>query len=115
MVCLLPAIDGYYQKPEKKCADKFCSDSSSDCGSSSGSVRASRGSWGSWSSSGSSDGDRKPVVDPQHFLPAGESQEEAECPGVAFSLPSGGSSTGSRQEAEALQKTGDRWDFESLL
>ncbi|XP_077878132.1 transmembrane protein 131-like isoform X4 [Ictidomys tridecemlineatus] len=65
--------DGYLQKPEKKCADKFCSDSSSDCGSSSGSVRASRGSWGSWSSSGSSDGDRKPVVDPQHFLPAGDS------------------------------------------
>ncbi|XP_071470692.1 transmembrane protein 131-like isoform X1 [Marmota flaviventris] len=65
--------DGYFQKPEKKCADKFCSDSSSDCGSSSGSVRASRGSWGSWSSSGSSDGDRKPVVDPQHFLPAGDS------------------------------------------
>ncbi|OBS57734.1 hypothetical protein A6R68_11144, partial [Neotoma lepida] len=60
--------DSYYQKSEKKCADKFCSDSSSDCGSSSGSVRASRGSWGSWSSS-SSDCDRKPVADAQHFLP----------------------------------------------
>ncbi|XP_036046341.1 transmembrane protein 131-like isoform X7 [Onychomys torridus] len=59
--------DSYHQKSEKKCADKFCSDSSSDCGSSSGSVRASRGSWGSWSSS-SSDCDRKPVVDAQHFL-----------------------------------------------
>ncbi|XP_076430431.1 transmembrane protein 131-like isoform X8 [Peromyscus maniculatus bairdii] len=59
--------DSYYQKSEKKCADKFCSDSSSDCGSSSGSVRASRGSWGSWSSS-SSDCDRKPAVDAQHFL-----------------------------------------------
>lgn len=63
--------DSYYQKAEKKCADKFCSDSSSDCGSSSGSVRASRGSWGSWSSS-SSDCDRKPVVEAQHFPPAGE-------------------------------------------
>uniref|UniRef100_UPI004038C5FA transmembrane protein 131-like isoform X4 n=1 Tax=Callospermophilus lateralis TaxID=76772 RepID=UPI004038C5FA len=72
--------DGYFQKPEKKCADKFCSDSSSDCGSSSGSVRASRGSWGSWSSSGSSDGDRKPVVDPQHFLPAGDSVSQNDFP-----------------------------------
>ncbi|XP_047422764.1 transmembrane protein 131-like isoform X2 [Sciurus carolinensis] len=72
--------DGYYQKPEKKCADKFCSDSSSDCGSSSGSVRASRGSWGSWSSSGSSDGDRKPAVDPQHFLPAGDSVSQNDFP-----------------------------------
>lgn len=63
--------DSYYQKSEKKCADKFCSDSSSDCGSSSGSVRASRGSWGSWSSS-SSDCDRKLVVDAQHLLPPGE-------------------------------------------
>ncbi|XP_008070098.1 transmembrane protein 131-like [Carlito syrichta] len=65
--------EGYYQKPEKKHGDKFCSDSSSDCGSSSGSVRASRGSWGSWSSTSSSDGDKKPVVDVQHFLPAGDS------------------------------------------
>ncbi|XP_028750120.1 transmembrane protein 131-like isoform X1 [Peromyscus leucopus] len=63
--------DSYYQKSEKKCADKFCSDSSSDCGSSSGSVRASRGSWGSWSSS-SSDCDRKPAVDAQHFLLPGD-------------------------------------------
>ncbi|XP_053439158.1 transmembrane protein 131-like isoform X1 [Nycticebus coucang] len=65
--------EGYYQKPEKKCVDKFCSDSSSDCGSSSGSVRASRGSWGSWSSASSSDGDKKATVDTQHFLPAGDS------------------------------------------
>lgn len=65
--------DSYCQKSEKKCADKFCSDSSSDCGSSSGSVRASRGSWGSWSSS-SSDCDRRPVVDIQQFLPPGESE-----------------------------------------
>ncbi|KAM4834311.1 transmembrane protein 131-like isoform 2-T2 [Thomomys bottae] len=65
--------EGYYQKPEKKPLEKFCLDSSSECGSSSGSVRASRGSWGSWSSSGSSDGDRKPAVDMQQFLPGGDS------------------------------------------
>ncbi|XP_017659014.1 transmembrane protein 131-like isoform X2 [Nannospalax galili] len=64
--------DSYYRKSEKKCVDKFCSDSSSDCSSSLSSVRASRGSWGSWSSSGSSDCDRKPVVDAQHFLLAGD-------------------------------------------
>lgn len=75
--------DSYYQKSEKKCADKFCSDSSSDCGSSSGSVRASRGSWGSWSSS-SSDCDRKPAVDAQHFLLPGESSclQPIQGPGV---------------------------------
>ncbi|XP_076995870.1 transmembrane protein 131-like isoform X2 [Tamandua tetradactyla] len=71
----LPTAQGeaedYYQKPEKKSVEKFCSDSSSDCGSSLGSVRASRGSWGSWSSTSSSDGDKKAVVDPQHLLPAG--------------------------------------------
>ncbi|KAM5255629.1 transmembrane protein 131-like isoform 2-T2 [Ctenodactylus gundi] len=72
--------EGYYQKLEKKCVDKFCSDSSSDCGSSSGSVRASRGSWGSWSSSGSSDGDRKPVADPRLFLLAGDSVSQNEFP-----------------------------------
>ncbi|XP_073897424.1 transmembrane protein 131-like isoform X2 [Castor canadensis] len=74
---MLGEAEGFYQKPEKKPVDKFCSDSSSDCGSSSGSVRASRGSWGSWSSSGSSDGDRKPAVDVQHFLPAGDFPSEA--------------------------------------
>ncbi|XP_021051555.1 transmembrane protein 131-like isoform X1 [Mus pahari] len=81
--------DSYYQKSEKKCADKFCSDSSSDCGSSSGSVRASRGSWGSWSSS-SSDCDRRPVVDIQHFLPPGDSVSPQEFPSeasVPLSLP----------------------------
>ncbi|KAK7811274.1 hypothetical protein U0070_027236 [Myodes glareolus] len=80
--------DSYYQKAEKKCADKFCSDSSSDCGSSSGSVRASRGSWGSWSSRGSwgswssssSDCDRKPVVEAQHFLPAGDGASPQDFP-----------------------------------
>ncbi|XP_060034909.1 transmembrane protein 131-like isoform X3 [Erinaceus europaeus] len=56
----------------KPSSEKACSDSSSDCGSSSGSVRASRGSWGSWSSS-SSDGDKKAAAGAQHFLPAGDS------------------------------------------
>ncbi|XP_077156175.1 transmembrane protein 131-like isoform X3 [Paroedura picta] len=63
---------GFYQWPKKKCMDRFCSDSSSDCGSSSGSVRASRGSWGSWSSTSSSDGDKKPVIPGRHFLPSRE-------------------------------------------
>ncbi|XP_075054643.1 transmembrane protein 131-like isoform X2 [Mixophyes fleayi] len=44
---------------KKKSVDKFSSDSSSECGSCRGSVRASRGSWGSWSSTSSSDGDKK--------------------------------------------------------
>ncbi|XP_010626304.1 transmembrane protein 131-like [Fukomys damarensis] len=70
--------EGYREKPEKKCAAKFCSDSSSDCGSSSGSVRASRGSWGSWSSSGSSDGDRKPTVGPQLFLLSRDSVSQSD-------------------------------------
>ncbi|XP_070271443.1 transmembrane protein 131-like isoform X2 [Myotis yumanensis] len=71
--------EGYFQKPGKKCVEKSCSDSSSDCGSSSGSVRASRGSWGSWSSS-SSDGDKKPGGTPQHFLPAGDSVSQNDFP-----------------------------------
>ncbi|XP_036279251.1 transmembrane protein 131-like isoform X3 [Pipistrellus kuhlii] len=71
--------EGYFQKPGKKCAEKSCSDSSSDCGSSSGSVRASRGSWGSWSSS-SSDGDKKPGGAPQHFLPARDSVSQNDFP-----------------------------------
>ncbi|EPY78738.1 hypothetical protein CB1_001022007 [Camelus ferus] len=62
--------EGYYQDSRKKCGEKSCSDSSSDCGSSSGSVRASRGSWGSWSSTSSSDGDKKLTAGPQHFQPA---------------------------------------------
>lgn len=70
---LLTPPEGRSPKPERKCADKFCFDSSSDSGSSSGSVRASRGSWGSWSSSGSSDGDRKPAGDAQLFLLSSES------------------------------------------
>ncbi|XP_070613937.1 transmembrane protein 131-like isoform X3 [Erythrolamprus reginae] len=63
--------EGFYQWPKKKCLERFCSDSSSDCGSSSGSVRASRGSWGSWSSTSSSDGDKK--IPSRHFLPSRES------------------------------------------
>ena len=68
----LPA-EGYFQKPGKKGAEKSYSDSGSDCGSSSGSVRASRGSWGSWSSASSSDGDRKPAVGPPRCLLPGKS------------------------------------------
>uniref|UniRef100_A0A8C3SNX6 Transmembrane protein 131-like n=1 Tax=Chelydra serpentina TaxID=8475 RepID=A0A8C3SNX6_CHESE len=60
----------FYQRSKKNCLEKFCSDSSSDCGSSSGSVRASRGSWGSWSSTSSSDGDKKPMITTRHFLPS---------------------------------------------
>ncbi|XP_058136389.1 transmembrane protein 131-like isoform X2 [Dasypus novemcinctus] len=72
--------EGHFQKPEKKCVEKFCSDSSSDCGSSSGSMRGSWGSWGSWSSTCSSDGDKKPVVDPQHFLPVGDKVSQNDFP-----------------------------------
>lgn len=75
-------IEGYFQKPGKS-VEKSCSDSSSDCGSSSGSVRASRGSWGSWSSTSSSDGDKKPVVGAPHFLPAGESERKPRHSGMA--------------------------------
>nr|XP_044986988.1 transmembrane protein 131-like isoform X2 [Jaculus jaculus] len=77
--------EGCYPKAGKKRADKFCSDSSSDCGSSSGSVRASRGSWGSWSSSGSSDCDRKPAGGARLFLSAGDS--------VASDFPADGPSS----------------------
>ncbi|XP_075399789.1 transmembrane protein 131-like isoform X2 [Tenrec ecaudatus] len=82
--------EGYCRQPEKKCVEKFCSDSSSDCGSSSGSVRASRGSWGSWSSTSSSDGgDKRPAAAPQHFLPAGDSVSQNGIPSeapISFSL-----------------------------
>lgn len=63
------SLENFYRS-RKKCLEKFCSDSSSDCGSSSGSVRASRGSWGSWSSTSSSDGDKKPIITTRHFLPS---------------------------------------------
>ncbi|XP_005400982.2 PREDICTED: transmembrane protein 131-like, partial [Chinchilla lanigera] len=79
--------EGYHQKPEKQCADKFYSDTSSDYGSSSCSVRASRGSWGSWSSSGSSDSDRKPAVDSQLFLLSRDSVSQNDFPsGTPLSL-----------------------------
>ena len=71
----LPA-EGYFPKPGKKGAEKSCSDSGSDCSSSSGSVRASRGSWGSWSSASSSDGDRKPATGPPRCLLPGKSAAE---------------------------------------
>uniref|UniRef100_A0A8D0FWM6 Transmembrane protein 131-like n=1 Tax=Strix occidentalis caurina TaxID=311401 RepID=A0A8D0FWM6_STROC len=67
------SLESFFQRSKKKCLEKFCSDSSSDCGSSSGSVRASRGSWGSWSSTSSSDGDKKPMITARHFLPSSKS------------------------------------------
>ncbi|XP_060912178.1 transmembrane protein 131-like isoform X1 [Labrus mixtus] len=51
-------------RTRRKCATERCSrgvcESGSDSGSSSGSVRASRGSWGSWSSASSMEGDKDP-------------------------------------------------------
>uniref|UniRef100_A0A8C3SPG8 Transmembrane protein 131-like n=1 Tax=Chelydra serpentina TaxID=8475 RepID=A0A8C3SPG8_CHESE len=70
----------FYQRSKKNCLEKFCSDSSSDCGSSSGSVRASRGSWGSWSSTSSSDGDKKPMITTRHFLPSRENISQNDFP-----------------------------------
>ncbi|XP_064305911.1 transmembrane protein 131-like isoform X3 [Phalacrocorax carbo] len=72
--------ESFYQRSKKKCLEKFCSDSSSDCGSSSGSVRASRGSWGSWSSTSSSDGDKKPIITARHFLPSRENISQNDFP-----------------------------------
>ncbi|XP_071288015.1 transmembrane protein 131-like isoform X1 [Agelaius tricolor] len=72
--------ENFYQRSKKKCLEKFCSDSSSDCGSSSGSVRASRGSWGSWSSTSSSDGDKKPMMTTRHFLPSRENISQNDFP-----------------------------------
>uniref|UniRef100_A0A8C4WA90 Transmembrane 131 like n=1 Tax=Gopherus evgoodei TaxID=1825980 RepID=A0A8C4WA90_9SAUR len=73
-------IESFYQRSKKNCLEKFCSDSSSDCGSSSGSVRASRGSWGSWSSTSSSDGDKKPMITTRHFLPSRENISQNDFP-----------------------------------
>uniref|UniRef100_A0A452HHW2 Uncharacterized protein n=1 Tax=Gopherus agassizii TaxID=38772 RepID=A0A452HHW2_9SAUR len=73
-------IESFYQRSKKNCLEKFCSDSSSDCGSSSGSVRASRGSWGSWSSTSSSDGDKKPMIITRHFLPSRENISQNDFP-----------------------------------
>ena len=72
--------ESFYQWSKKNCLEKFCSDSSSDCGSSSGSVRASRGSWGSWSSTSSSDGDKKPMITARHFLPSRENISQNDFP-----------------------------------
>ncbi|KAM9143744.1 transmembrane protein 131-like isoform 4-T4 [Pangshura tecta] len=72
--------ESFYQQSKKNCLEKFCSDSSSDCGSSSGSVRASRGSWGSWSSTSSSDGDKKPMITTRHFLPSRENISQNDFP-----------------------------------
>ncbi|XP_074722734.1 transmembrane protein 131-like isoform X2 [Strix uralensis] len=72
--------ESFFQRSKKKCLEKFCSDSSSDCGSSSGSVRASRGSWGSWSSTSSSDGDKKPMIAARHFLPSRENISQNDFP-----------------------------------
>ncbi|XP_020637024.3 transmembrane protein 131-like isoform X1 [Pogona vitticeps] len=76
--------EAFYQWPKKKCLERFCSDSSSDCGSSSGGVRASRGSWGSWSSTSSSDGDKKPGIPSRHFLP---SRENISCSDFSSETP----------------------------
>ncbi|KAM4807690.1 transmembrane protein 131-like [Rhinophrynus dorsalis] len=69
--------------------EKISSDSSSDCSSSRGSVRASRGSWGSWSSTSSSDGDKKNVIPSRHYFPPRENVSQngfpAEAP-VALNL-----------------------------
>ncbi|XP_074849253.1 transmembrane protein 131-like isoform X2 [Carettochelys insculpta] len=72
--------ENFCQQSKKSCLEKFCSDSSSDCGSSSGSVRASRGSWGSWSSTSSSDGDKKPMITTRHFLPSRENISQNDFP-----------------------------------
>ncbi|XP_018413444.1 PREDICTED: transmembrane protein 131-like [Nanorana parkeri] len=61
-----------YQILKKKSVEKFSSDSSSECGSSRGSVRASRGSWGSWSSASSSDGDKKTAIPNRLYFPQRE-------------------------------------------
>ncbi|XP_053316416.1 transmembrane protein 131-like [Spea bombifrons] len=72
-----------YQILKRKCMDKFSSDSSSDCGSSRGSVRASRGSWGSWSSTSSSDGDKKNALPKQHYFPTRDTISQSGFPSEA--------------------------------
>ncbi|XP_077333193.1 transmembrane protein 131-like isoform X2 [Lithobates pipiens] len=69
-----------FQILKKKSVEKFSSDSSSECGSSRGSVRASRGSWGSWSSASSSDGDKKTVVPNRFYLPQRENMSHSSFP-----------------------------------
>ncbi|XP_056418474.1 transmembrane protein 131-like isoform X2 [Hyla sarda] len=69
-----------YQILKKKSVDKFSSDSSSECGSSRGSVRASRGSWGSWSSTSSSDGDKKNTLPNRLYFPPREAPKQTTFP-----------------------------------
>ncbi|XP_069600194.1 transmembrane protein 131-like [Ranitomeya imitator] len=69
-----------YQIVKTKSVDKFSSDSSSECGSSRGSVRASRGSWGSWSSTSSSDGDKKNTLSNRLYFPPRESPAQNNFP-----------------------------------
>ncbi|XP_053559728.1 transmembrane protein 131-like [Bombina bombina] len=69
-----------YQGLRKKCVEKVSSDSSSDCSSSRGSVRASRGSWGSWSSTSSSDGDKKNIIPSRHFFPPRDNRSHSVFP-----------------------------------
>uniref|UniRef100_A0A8V0YPK6 Transmembrane 131 like n=1 Tax=Gallus gallus TaxID=9031 RepID=A0A8V0YPK6_CHICK len=84
-ILFIISLESFYQWSKKNCLEKFCSDSSSDCGSSSGSVRASRGSWGSWSSTSSSDGDKKPMITARHFLPSRKFSSFLFC--MSFSFP----------------------------
>ncbi|KAM5193392.1 transmembrane protein 131-like isoform 2-T2 [Mantella aurantiaca] len=69
-----------YQILKKKSVEKFSSDSSSECGSSRGSVRASRGSWGSWSSASSSDGDKKTAIPNRLYFPQRENMSHNSFP-----------------------------------
>nr|DBA29020.1 TPA: hypothetical protein GDO54_009290 [Pyxicephalus adspersus] len=69
-----------YQILKKKSVEKFSSDSSSECSSSRGSVRASRGSWGSWSSASSSDGDKKTAIPNRLYFPQRENVSHSTFP-----------------------------------
>ncbi|XP_006004924.1 transmembrane protein 131-like isoform X2 [Latimeria chalumnae] len=63
----------------KKAVEKrLSSDSCSDYGSSSSSVRASRGSWGSWSSTSSSEGEKDSGRPKMHFIPIEQRENNSE-------------------------------------
>uniref|UniRef100_A0AAZ3S0P4 Transmembrane protein 131-like n=1 Tax=Oncorhynchus tshawytscha TaxID=74940 RepID=A0AAZ3S0P4_ONCTS len=65
-LALLPVLGVCLVRPRRKCVERrMACESGSDSGSSSGSVRASRGSWGSWSSASSVEGDKDPD-NPRH-------------------------------------------------
>lgn len=65
-LALLPVLGVCLVRPRRKCVERrVACESGSDSGSSSGSVRASRGSWGSWSSASSVEGDKDPDA-PHH-------------------------------------------------